>query len=494
MKATAELTCAGCVLLLAGAAFAVNFPLASGDMASNGSDGWNGTMPGAGVTAQFNKGNGIYTASDDVEFGSLSIQGNGTVFNMAASGDHTVKLANLYMGYFNVSATINGGVWDMSGAVSGAQGLEIGSFAACNKYGTYKTTLTLAKNCLVTNASLVRLGYESYRNTMRITDSSRVYTQRAALFASKRSGNGRLEVLSGGRLTVLTGDFLDSVGLSESDLVYADTTNVIVVAGEGSAIECPSSVTSGDPRGFVVGNLYGRNSLEVSEGGELIAPFRFVLGYGTNANTNRAVFETGAKFTLRDMRIGESGSHGNSIEFRSGASGTVVAGGRIGGWEVAGSGNRMVVSNATVTITGVLAVGCPKDGADVSEMSDNALVMRGDSSGLTVEARLAFRNRSLLRFDVPVGGYAPDTVSITAQDVFFDDTSALEIGFQGWKGRSGRHVLIDTAGGITIPDSVFAAANAALAVQSGGMARLVSTDDGKALALDVSRSLTISVR
>ena len=46
---------------------------------------------------------------------------------------------------------------------------------------------------------------------------------------------------------------------------------------------------------FYIGSDYGRNSVLVSEGGELIASTKFSLGNGVNANTNSAVFEKDAK-------------------------------------------------------------------------------------------------------------------------------------------------------------------------------------------------------
>jgi hypothetical protein len=326
-------------------AFSAAYPVSSGDIADNGPQGWNDAMPGKTETAVFNSAGGSYTAGSDVEFGSVRVSGN-SVFNLHTSGNHTVKAANFNIGYYNRSVTLNGGLWDMSGSVSG-ENLPVGSFAACNQSVTYNTVLTLAESCVVTNVTTLRLAYNSSRNTMKITDSSRVYTKGVTLCNNYGSANGLLEVSSGGVLTVLSRNFTDTAATKTEHLIDADTTNRIVITGAGSKIVCPESLDSTDPRGFVVGNCYGRNSLLVTDGGELVAPYRFALGYSPFANNNSAVFEDGAKFSLSDFRVGEGGSCGNTVRICSGATG-VFASGNIGGAQVAGNCNTFVLSNATL--------------------------------------------------------------------------------------------------------------------------------------------------
>ena len=148
-------------------------------------------------------------------------------------------------------------------------------------------------------------------------------------------------------LTVLSRNFTDTAATSTEKLVDADTTNRIVITGTGSKIICPEILDSSDPRGFVVGNCFGRNSLLVTDGGELVAPYRFALGYSPFANNNSAVFEDGAKFSLSDFRVGEGGSCGNTVRICSGAEGT-FASGNIGGVQTAGNCNTFVLSNATL--------------------------------------------------------------------------------------------------------------------------------------------------
>jgi hypothetical protein len=276
----------------------------------------------------------------------MVVQANST-FNLHGSGNRTVTLGSFTMGYYSRSTTLNGGVYDMSlGSVS-AQDTPVGIFAACNQQGTYNTTLTLAKGCIVTNANSVRLAYNTRDNRLKITDNSKVYAKGVNLSVNYGSVRGLLEVSGGSELRVLEGNFLDC-GASTSDyLVLADTTNRIVVTGEGSKIVCPSRLSSNDPRGFVIGNIYGKNLLSVEDGGELVAPYRFSLGYSPCANCNTARFDN-AKFALSDLRVGENGSCGNSLEIRNGSAGT-FAGGFVGGMIQPGSNNRFVLENSTAT-------------------------------------------------------------------------------------------------------------------------------------------------
>ena len=85
------------LVLGASAALAVNFQNAGGDIASNGADGWNGTMPGPTVKAQFNQ-NGTYTASADVEFGEVAFSANCT-FDLTGTPLRTIKAAPVWLAW-----------------------------------------------------------------------------------------------------------------------------------------------------------------------------------------------------------------------------------------------------------------------------------------------------------------------------------------------------------------------------------------------------------
>jgi len=333
----------GCAAV-ATAALAVNFPSGATDIASNGTDGWNGTMPDSNTKARFGNA-GFFTASADVHFGDFEICGNPTTFTMNPNGvTRTAKVASLYMGWYDRSTTLHGGIWNLQG---------LGRFAACNEYGTYNTTVTLDQGCVVTNAATLWLGYKTRNNTIKITDASRVYANGGTLNWDSTGVNALLEVSSGGQLHIINGNFVDGGGTSPSALIEADTTNRIVVTGSGSKIVCPASISGNNKLGFIIGTAFGRNSLDVSDHGEVYAPFRLGVGFSNLANNNRAVFRDNAKYYISILQIGEYGSHGNALEILSGAEGSFSTA-YVGGNNRASCNNRLVLSNATLQCRQVL--------------------------------------------------------------------------------------------------------------------------------------------
>ena len=289
-------------------AISATYPQATGDIADNGATGWNGEMPDATGLAYFQQANGRYTAGGDVKFGAVSV-GKNTTFDIEAS--RTVTLSSMYIANNNVSCLMNGGLWDFSVAAvpSSINTIPNRTLAACNQNAQSGTTLTLAGGCIATNITLLRIQYNSSGNTLKITDNSRVYAEKAQLFVRKGVDpcNGLLEVSSGGMLTLMGGNFQDTAAVRDVDLVQTDTMNKVLVTGNGSKI------SAGKNNYFVIGHAYGRNSLYVENGGELVVPYCFRLGASANANNNLAVFDSGAKATLNEVYLGVNGSFGNRL-------------------------------------------------------------------------------------------------------------------------------------------------------------------------------------
>ena len=609
------------------ATWAVQFPASTGDIASNGTDGWNGAMPGTTALAQFAKSDsGAYTVGSNVEFGSIYVQKSAT-FNLHTSGNHTVKLANFSVAENGKTAVLNGGVWDISGTTSGTANQDVGTFASCNKYSQYKTTLVLANSCIVTNAERLIVSNGGGTNTIRISDSSRVYTARSALFNNAGAVDCLLEVSSGGVLTLLAGNLVDS-----GDNGALNAHNRIVVTGDGSKIICPRSIPGNNPVGFAIGYVGGRNSLLVDDGGEVVAPYRLSVGHRDSAYDNRAEFRNGAILSTSDLRVGEYGACGNMLEIRDRATATVSGVVYVGGYNAASSGNIFNLNNATMSCARVAVSFYPgsysnafyiagsdtsftatitnlprypfvdrgayntfeMDGAewnywlnmqldtaaasntirfvngarmnmlgglysgtnhtascgnnvyigngaqlklsflhisrfdnvftvsnatltafggsdttenargirfglqllnvDESSICGNGLILQGDSPNVSSEKDFRFYRGSFLRFEMPNGGYAVNHVPIMAETATFDGTVSLEITCQAGRLPSGTHTLISTTGGITVPAAVLAAANANLAVKSGGMAKLALANGNKDLVLKVARGMTVSIR
>ena len=147
------------------------------------------------------------------------------------------------------------------------------------------------------------------------------------------------------RLRLLNGNFLDGSGTAPAELQLADTTNRVIVTGSGSRLVCPASIGGSNPLGTIIGYCFGRNSIEFSNAAELVAPYRFGLGYSANANCNTAVFSDHAVFSTTDIYVGRNGSCGNSLAILSSATG-VCGTGYVGG-DGSSCGNTMIVSNAS---------------------------------------------------------------------------------------------------------------------------------------------------
>ena len=608
-------------------AASITFPIKiGGDIASDGDDGWgygDGTMPGESDIARFALKWGDYRLGANVTFGSVNAGDAGT-FNLDTDGNHTIKASNFYISNHNVPATINGGVLDLALVTSAEATVPARQLAACNQNGVHGATLTLAKGCIVTNASTVRVAYGGYGNKIKITDSSHVYSDSVLLCNNYSSSNNTLEVSSGGVLTVLNGNFRDTGATKNTYLTLADTCNKVLVTGEGSKIACLSSSHK-----FVIGDTYGGNTLAVSDRGELAVPYLFVLGNSVNANGNFAQFDTGAKFMFGGIRVGENGSCGNVMEvcgntttgtcttvYVGGADGVAsgnslvlsntsfscsrviissvagsssnalyivgtdtsftttvtnvprypfvkkgshnvfemegaewnyflnmqlddaassntirfvngarmnMAGGLFSGTNhIASCGNRVylgdgaqmslafayisrvdnvfTVSNATLTASDTrdswngIKFGHVLSNVDRAGVTGNGLIVQGDAPTVSAMGDIKFSNGSFLRFEVPSGGYAAGHVPIAARNVVWDDASSLDLVLVIPFGMTGRQTLISATGEITVPATVLAAANANLAAQSGGMAKLELANGNKNLVLKVARGIVVSFR
>ena len=264
-------------------AVTVDFPTAAGDIAIAGAGGWD-TMPTSQDLARFSKySGGVYAASDDVEFGSIYVSKSAT-FNLHTSGNKTVKVANFAIAVDNMTAILNGGVWDISGTTSGTGNNVAGAFGPCNRYATKGTLLELANGCVVTNVTYFNVSNGGNGNTLRISDNSQVYTQNA-YFENNYVGyetpacNGLLEVTSGGGLTV-------------------------------------------------------------SE--------RFYVGANSGSSNNTARFENGAKFNLKGVKVGRNGASWNTLEICGSSTGKFVNAAYVGSENGGSHGNKLIVSNANL--------------------------------------------------------------------------------------------------------------------------------------------------
>ena len=264
-------------------AVTVDFPTAAGDIAIKGAGGWD-TMPTSQDLARFSKfSGGVYTASDDVEFGSIYVSKSVT-FNLHTDGNKTVKLAAFAVAVDNMTAILNGGMWDISGTTPGTGNNVIGTFGPCNRYATKGTTLVMGKGCIATNIIYLVVSNGGDGNILKITDGSRAYAKN----------------------------------------VYFENNYV--------GYETPAC----------------NGLLEVSGDSELSVTERFFVGAQSASSGNVARFCDGAKFDLHGVKVGRNGASGNTLEISGNSNGKFVNAAYIGSESGASQGNRLILSNATL--------------------------------------------------------------------------------------------------------------------------------------------------
>ena len=285
------LTCALGVFMVA-LCHAADFPLAGGDIASNGADGWNGAKPGFGEEAKFTQA-GTYTASGNVTFGSVNFASDGLVFDLR-SGNRVVTLdgATPVTGptVANATTQLKGGSW--SG--TGMKFQSIGDGYA----------LTLSDGAVITDAGTFSPGYSLKDNTIILTGASEIHANEFKLHEWSKTGT-KLDVGDGSKV-YSTGNFL--------------------VQGGGSTPFVGNHLV----------DVHGANSL-LQVGGD------FEIGRVNSDNVVR--IRDGASFsvegTSKSVIIGGGGRH--LLEVLNGATATVK------GTKFSTCDNRILVSNATYT-------------------------------------------------------------------------------------------------------------------------------------------------
>ncbi len=103
---------------------AVDFPSAAGNIASAAD--WGGALPATTDSVRFGVNNGVYTASDDVQFAAMTVTAKNVEFNMGVTeGEEyrNLKFKSFMAPSYGQDITLNGGIWDFQG----------GFFSLCNK-------------------------------------------------------------------------------------------------------------------------------------------------------------------------------------------------------------------------------------------------------------------------------------------------------------------------------------------------------------------------
>ena len=309
---------------------AVDFPSSGGDFASE--TGWGQTVP-VGQDVSF-ANNGTYWASADVIFAGMNNLAALATFDLEYGNGadvRTIGCSGFYLGAGGLSVLLSGGAW-----------VSTGWFSACSDDATLKTR----NNVLVLTNGVSVSAVDSYvsnkdtGNLLRISAGSILDLSGSLTMGVNDNGNNRLEILSGGRLSV-KGAFQDGSTTGSKYRTMTSTANSVLIDGLGSAL----SVKGGTKSALNVGAWYCDNSIVVSNGGALENDYRMYIGcYATVTNTRVSV-ESGSTLSGALLVIGEAAT-GSVLRISGGSVASMSGNVNLGGYATAGCSGAIEVEDA----------------------------------------------------------------------------------------------------------------------------------------------------
>jgi len=267
--------------------WAVDFPSASGDI-SSASD-WGGTLPSTTDPVRFKTDNGVYTATNDVQFAAMTVTAANVTFNMGvAAGEdpRLLKFKSFMAPSKDQSILLNGGIWDFQG----------GNFSCCDRNTNRKSSnqlITLDGGAIVTNIGSFRMSYRDNYNALRLVNGSKMYFSKCDWDYGEGKSNA-VEVLSGSEL--VASSYIRDSYYKSSDGTYTCTR--FLVSGTGSKIRLTGTVSTSGWLDFSLGSVYAGGSLTVADNALVESALDFVMGKGTAGHETRATVRSGGTMTL----------------------------------------------------------------------------------------------------------------------------------------------------------------------------------------------------
>ncbi|MBO7721156.1 MAG: hypothetical protein J6T01_01980 [Kiritimatiellae bacterium] len=415
---------AAAVCLAAFAAAADNFPNAdgSGDLASAAAWGNPEWFPGETSShdvAFTNKAATTYTASGDVTFGNF-------INNMPKDGQMTVDVTGVsprpkltFKGFFGNSAsvvnsksvTLKGGDWNFSG----------GNWDYYNKprYGN-DITITVSDGAVVTNLNNYMTHTTTiHNNRLILTGSGTAYYLEGYCYPTSRGADSQIQVLDGA-LFYLKGEL--RVGKANSGYdgsSYKFGNMGLLVSGAGS--KAYTAMEYGDVY-LGIGDM--GSFIKVENGGYFKTPA--TLRVGTSCGSNRVSVLSGSSAEFKVVRLtpaysNSSKSRGNVFEVGDGATASVQTFYHLSFFTTdCRNGNSVVISNGTLDVQTNF------------DCSNSVTIVRGTSPKLQARgegntAGLWVRGESLLRIELPPGGYAEGHVPVDSKYCRFKGNAAFEV-------------------------------------------------------------------
>lgn len=337
-------------------------------------------------------------------------------------------------------------------------------------------------------------GDQSFANDIEVSDSAILDFRTDA----ESSGNAAFTVGGLGGSEVLISNATLRCSMITIGTTQMSTGNRLRITGPEAVIETSLESTK-------TYNLFGKgggNEIVLDDKAGWTLDNHLVYGSyieGSGSGTNTLHVANGAKMTVHACWIGTPHG-GNTLKVTGGGEFVTGLGSETESCTalaVHAPGTSVVLSNGTVRTLGEntsITFGEPFNYYTRTESPGDRLVIRGTNSLIKAAASLSFGTQAVISFDVPPGGYvqAPlqsRTLTLTGDCVIEVACDAFRKGLA----RPARLVLAQTEDGVTVPDAVLAAANAALA---GVKTRLRVSDDGTALLLDVrpDRGLSVVLR
>ncbi len=379
----------------------------------------------------------------------------------AYSHDNTVRIAN--------SARV---------VLSGQKRIEVGAAEAETVFGGGQTLIfenyrNDRKDVVGFDVGTVRdweadYGKASSNNTVKIVNSV-IDIPVDGRFSTYGGANNGIVVSGGSKVNVCLDDNGNLVDNGSGIIVGGGNFshgNYLIVTGEGSVISNfnMNSGTQLSPR-----NARG-TLLEASDGGVFYGRAGMNIGVGVSVNgetvgadgggaTVRAV--RGGRIAVQTLSIGKTISHGgqmasNRVESIDRGLVEVM---RLRFW---GQGNTVFLSNGTVRVTNEFYTVY----GDTEDHGKNTrFVFAGTSPRFEHTGNYhAIRRETILRYEIPDGGYAAAPYERTAANaaIAVPDDTTLELDLSGFLHSGGRTALMKAPGGIQISEMLLNKWNAGL--------------------------------
>jgi len=232
----------------------VTFPGSGGDLAGEGPNDWNRSLPSEDDTVILDK-SGIYTLSVNVTFKSVRPQADGIVLRFGAN--RLTTTGNIYGTAQDATIIYDGGAFDLSGT---------GNFSPAQA-GVTGASAVITNGCVVTNVGTFYATCYSSLSRAVVTGGSRIYSAKANVCHQGGSGN-YLDVMGGAQVHV---DETVSFGGS-GGTASAHGGSVILVSGAGSLFHQKGG-TSSSPSYIRLGNRFDGDSFIVTDGASAISDF-----------------------------------------------------------------------------------------------------------------------------------------------------------------------------------------------------------------------------